>query len=276
MTRCEIQIRYEVGWRYRWVRERVRQVAGEVAPVVEQVTGLPLPPRAVVRLVTIAEYGEESVSNMQRGLEKDLEDFDDVDADALRRWVAARRRLIPVHWVVSRAETVISAEGLPEVLLPPGGARRAGALGELLYETLAHELTHLVQWQASQCGDGRLFRLRGTGVPAAHGVADLALDGVMEGHAYWVQDQVTAKLLGHVPQRGRMSWLYRRLRKTSAPVRDVMAEPGTCGEDFVARVHNVTGGTAVLDRVWRTPTLAPTCQEITEPDAWLARLGLTG
>lgn len=271
-------IRYESGWRYRSVRERVEETAREVGPVVEQVTGLSLPPRPVLRLVTIAAYGAESLRHAQRRAEQDLHDSDlqGVDTASLHRWLAAQRRLSGVHWVASRAETVISPAGLPEVLLPPGGARRAGALGELLYETLAHELTHLAQWQASQRGDGQLFRLRGTGVPAAHGVADLALAAVMEGHAHWVQNQVTAKLLGHPPRRDRTTWLYRHLRTKTAPVTAGMKQAATRGEEFVARVHHVTGGTAVLDRIWRTPTLAPTCQEITEPDAWLSRQGLTG
>lgn len=267
----QYEIRYESGWRYRWVRERVRQVVREVAPVVEHVSGLPLPPQVVIRLVMIPLYGAESVAHLQRGVAADLRDFEDVDADALHRWLATHRRLSSVLWAFSRAVTVITAEGQPEVLLPPGGARRAGALGDVLYETLAHELTHLAQWQSAQRGDGRLFRVRGTGVPAAHGVADLALGEVMEGHASWVQDQVTTKLLGGPPQRGRTSWLYRRLRSKVSDHGQVFAT----GEDFVTHVHDVTGGTAVLDRIWRNPALAPTQQEITNPDAWLTRQGLT-
>ena len=54
---------------------------------------------------------------------------------------------------------------------------------------------------------------------------------------------------------------------------DLKMEQYRKGEAFVAGIERLAGSTALL-RLWESPETLPTADEIGNPEAWVARMGL--
>lgn len=269
VTQCDV--RHETGFRYRKVRDRVQQVADEVAPMVERITGMRLPSQPIIRLMTVPRMHIESQAHDQRILEQDIREVDltDTEIAALRenRKMVYRRRLRT--WVLISATTVISADGAPQILFPPTSGKHAGALGEDLYRIMAHELTHVAQ----KVHAPEFYALSSTIVPAKRGIGHLALDELLEGHAMWTDQQVTNKVFGRAPRHDGRSWFFHRATKKLNAYWEVRKDFYVNNEAFVTRVCEATGSPAALDCAWNDPDNAPTHDEIADPNAWLTRHG---
>ncbi|HEU5314768.1 MAG TPA: zinc-dependent metalloprotease [Chloroflexota bacterium] len=103
-----------------------------------------------------------------------------------------------------------------------------------------------------------------------------ALMALMEGYSNHVMNRVGARQLrdhaqlkatfeSRAKSRGAAEQLFIRLTGL-----DIKLEQYVLGEQFCERVVE-SGGLAALNRVWESPELLPTLDEIHAPDRWLAR-----
>lgn len=272
MTNCDV--RHQAGRRYRAAAQQVQQAADAVAPLVEEVTGLRLPPRPVIRVARVTEMIHAHGQAQEHQLERDARELDlnGRTVAQLRSELTAQHRLYAAMWPLRSAQIIWNPAGIPEIWYPPKTAAHADRVSDFVYQVMAHELTHLAQSTA-----GPLNILRTSHFRQLRGVANLALDEISEGHASWADREVSRHFLGHVPNeddpqdRSRPSRFYRRAASVFANQRATTLACYDRGEAFVTRVVEKTGSPQVLDHIWSHPQHAPTHQEITDPFTWLAR-----
>lgn len=258
-------------WRWRTVTRRVEDIARQLAPQIVFLSGLPLP-TCTIRLMSAPAYGRALRRPTARLAEPNRRDLDLSQAhDQQQRDAVAQQRRSADH-LFRTAHVLVDPEGQPELLLMPTTARYSGSLGEWLWELLAHEMTHLAQYHAGSGGE--LWRLHGTAVPQAHGASDLALHPLMEAHANLVGIAAVDATLGRAPRRdpARRVWAAMRQRLGSQQS-DETRQMVILGVKFLDQLYTRTGDPSVTDIIWRSPRLhAPTMAELSDPDAWLARV----
>ena len=116
----------------------------------------------------------------------------------------------------------------------------------------------------------------------------------MEGHAAWAEQKVADAFIGfcreHRSREVPRSWRYRqharllpRLQHPAdltslmcARAPDPSALAGRDGLSFIQAAIEVAGSVPPLNRIWTDPSLAPTCREITNPEAWFSRVSIDG
>jgi len=100
---------------------------------------------------------------------------------------------------------------------------------------------------------------------------------VVEGHAEHVMDALAPELVPH--HEGLRDAMERRRDDRSAPQRILMR---LLGMDMKMRQYRegkafcdavaAEGGTALLNRVWESPSALPTTAELSRPARWTARI----
>ncbi|WP_181785441.1 hypothetical protein [Streptomyces phytophilus] len=271
----DIHVENEASRRHNGLSRRIEHIAGECAPIVEDVTGLVLPPRVLIRLVSVGGFIDACKAHRERLFTAELQEL----APPAERVRAARQHLQNLHkrdggfWLWSGAQTILSEQGSAEILMVPKGLRHAGRYNDdwWLCLAMAHELCHPAQQRAS---GGTFITLRSTPFPQERGTDNLALAELTEGHAMWAGHRARAKLLGDPPSdqpAGKPSWLYRRYMAKLAPPASSTDATYVGGEDFTTYVLRRMG-TDTFNHLWPRLDLTPTHKETATPDEWINRI----
>ncbi|MDQ0904481.1 hypothetical protein QFZ22_000466 [Streptomyces canus] len=269
-----VDVRNEAGPRFDPLAARLDALAVETLPLVEAVTGLPLPDPVVIRTMTVRDWKREHRRSAKRQLHSETVELD-VPLKALRQagiQSAGRQRFRKRFWPTIGGQAVLFEPGRPELVLLPKALRHGGRLDDtaFLYKALGHEMTHLAQYAAS---DGAIWAAQDTFYPAQRGIADRDYGFLLEGHAYWADQQITTKILGAPVSTDEASpHSSRRYRKLAAsPHRHAAVEQFRRACDTVSQIIN-SHGLDVFNQVWHRPDLVPTQKETSDDvAAWQAR-----
>ncbi|MEV6483347.1 hypothetical protein [Streptomyces sp. NPDC051576] len=274
-----VVVRHEAGKQFDPLAERIEAVAAETLPLVEAVTALPLPDPVVIRTMTARAWRKAHRRSTKRLLLAETEELAPSTHDLRAALVTRKLRLkvLRRQWPAIGAQAVLFEPGQPELVILPEALRHGGRLDDtpFLYKTLAHEPTHLAQYAASE---GRVWAAQDTLYPALRGVADRAYGLLLEGHAYWADQQITAKILGEPVRTGTDSpRTSARFRKLFTPAqRQADAELFASAVDSVAQIVE-TAGLDGFNRVWKSPDLVPSAEEaVGDLPAWQARFAGRG
>ncbi|MEU0027421.1 hypothetical protein [Streptomyces sp. NPDC006335] len=269
-----VVVRNEAGPSSDSLVDRLLSIGAESLPVVQAVTGLPLPDPVVIRTMTVDKWLREHQESAKRRLVAETEQL----APSLRERLTAkvkhraRTTFLSTFWPTMAAETVLFEPGRPEVVLLPEALEHAGRLDDIpfLYKALGHEMTHLGQYAAS---DGAVWTAQEAFFPARSGTADRAYEYLLEGHAYWADREITTKILGNPVSTDKPSpEASDRYRKLFAmPMRLKVIEEYRRACDSIARIIDVHG-LAALNKIWTNPDLVPRRKETDDLVAWTARL----
>ncbi|MFM9493688.1 zinc-dependent metalloprotease [Streptomyces galilaeus] len=202
------------------------------------------------------------------------------DLDLKPEEINALRGAIKIHglvrllvWPMMMANTMDldSSDGRSQTILAPRALHHGGLLADeqCLVQMAAHELVHHAQDEAR---GGTVLR---TFFPQHRGFTLGGRLAMVEGHAHWVDQQVTTRLFGQpvdAHQRARRSWRHRLHSampgiRRFGPGRDSYVQGAQLIEHAVA-----AGGTDLVNRVWKDTSLLPSQEEITDPDAWIRRI----
>ncbi|MFJ6898243.1 zinc-dependent metalloprotease [Streptomyces hokutonensis] len=265
-----VVVRNEAGDRFDALAERIEAIAAETLPLVEAVTGLPLPDPIVIRTMTVRAWARDHRRSTKRLLFSEAEQFAPSLAD-VRTAALLRKGRLKTHrklWPAIGGQAVLFEPGQPELVFLPEALRHAGRLDDtaFLNKALAHEQTHLAQYVAS---GGAAWAAQDTFFPVLRGVAGRAYGLLHEGHAYWADQQITTKIFGEPVTTDEASphASARFLKVFTSPQRMAAVELYRQAVDNVARIIN-TEGLDAFNTVWTTPDLVPTTEEVAD--------GLTG
>lgn len=272
-------IRNEAGDRFEALAECLKATAVETLPLVERVTGLPLPDPVVIRTMTVRNWTRAHRRSMQERLLAEAQQLhpsrEEMHAAAVMRMAMLKAQR--TFWPLTGGETVMLTPGQPEVLILPQALEHAGRLDDtpFLSKLLAHEQTRLAQYAASE---GEVRETQQTFFPDLRGVTGRAYDFLMQGHAGWADRQITARLFSEpVPNEqvtARASARYRDLFAT--PQHQKAAQQARQAGDSVARIITAEG-LAHFNQVWKNPDLVPTIEETTSDlAAWQKRFARPG
>ncbi|MGW3651687.1 zinc-dependent metalloprotease [Streptomyces sp. NPDC000878] len=253
--------------------DQVSAILHRVAPTVQEITGLPLPPEVRVRLLTPKAWREELRQNRHRTFARDLADLDLTSAEITAVRVGLKiAAFVPVLlWPLVPAATQQAADTRWETIIAPRALRHCGVLADepSLHQVIAHELVHQMQAEAhgGTVWDSFFLQKRGTPAPPC------SVSTVLEGHATWADQQATTQLLGTPAdhRQARKSWRYRLhnrdIIRRLVPSRDAY-EQGAHLIGHAVAAH----GTGVVNHVWNDLSLLPTAEEIAAPEAWTRRI----
>ncbi|MFE7133840.1 zinc-dependent metalloprotease [Streptomyces sp. NPDC057638] len=271
----QIDIRLTAGRAHRDFGERLRAVAEETVPVVEAVTQLPLPDPVVIRTLTPRRWLRDHKRSTKRRLTLEMTEL---GLSAVRPHLGSARAsvlggvaFLRTHWVAIGGQAVEYAPDRPEVVICPEALRHCGRLDDLsmLYKIVAHEVTHLAQYAAS---GGAVWRAQSTHFPALRGTTDLDYHWLLEGHAYAMDQRITAKILGAPVRTDTTS------PRASARHREVVTEDTHRAQlrHLDQAADGVEGaidrlGLDTFNRIWTSPDLIPLEQETGMPEQWWGR-----
>lgn len=269
----ETRIVHQAGIRLGTLPQRIGAVMEQAAPLVEEVTGLRLPDTLVIRTMTWRKWRRAHNRYARRALRAEVHELRPPVSSIRRAALEAKatRSLLRTSWVGVSAQ-VVDFRGRPEIVVLPQALREAGRLDDdtVLLQVLTHELTHVAQWESDE---GTAWCLMNTRFPAERGITGLDYTFLLEGHAYWVDAQVTTKILGapapisDINPHGTLR--YRDLAES--PERAVRLRHFETARDSVATFI----GTHGLDRfneVWKNRELVPLRSETSTADTWMQRL----
>ncbi|WP_328980597.1 hypothetical protein [Streptomyces canus] len=248
-----VDVRNEAGPRFDPLGQRLDAPAAETLPLVEAVTRLPRPDPVVIRTMTVRDWMREHRRSEQRRLQAETEELDlplrVVRHAALQS--GGRRKARRRFWPTMGGQAVLFQPQHPELVLVPEALRHGGRLDATayLYKALGHEVTHLAQYAAS---DGAIWAAQEPFYPDQRGVADRDFGFLLEGHAYWADQRITAKTLGAPVSTDEASpHATRRYRKLFAsPHRHAAVEQFRRASDTVGQIIDSYG----LDAVNRSGT----------------------
>ncbi|MFE2595963.1 zinc-dependent metalloprotease [Streptomyces sp. NPDC057617] len=252
------------------LREQIEDIVIEVAPLVADVTGLSLPSRVVYRLITPTVWKHESIEAIWALLARDIAELSPSGArrTEAKTDVQVQTRLIPLVWPLVMGQTIETGTGT-QTHLVPATLKHTGVLSDerFLCQVVVHELVRQMQHAAGANG-WRTF------MPDLRGLADRAISHLIEGHARWADQLVTAKLFGTPVDAGLAPWsdLYRKSSQ-HPEVKDMWEQrhiPYRQGTQFVGAVVAV-GGTDAVNRIWGDREMIPRTHEILDPGLWLQR-----
>lgn len=265
---------------------RIEKAARQAAPLVEEVTGLPLP-TVRISLMDRQAWVDKSIGPLAAAVAEAERSGDTDRAVMARAQSAALQMELRLFWILRRGLSVSeqSLDGTcsARYLMVPDAVRHRGLvrvpLG--LERTIVHECVH--QAQISTSG-GRVVPPQGGGRdPGAFTC----------GHADWAEAQITHTLWGAAPtdERLRPSLRYRRsawLRRMQIRVAEALTStqverpprvPRVTEADpsvthFVGTTIARAGLSAWNFAVWRDPSSVPAPEEVRDPVAWMTRMGL--
>jgi hypothetical protein len=269
-----VVVRNEAGDRFDTLAERIEAIAAETLPLVEAVTGLPLPHPVVIRTMTVRNWTREHTRSIQRRLLVEAEEFQPSPEEA---HVAAERqksmlKTLRAYWPLMGGQAVTFKPGQSEVVILPEALRHAAQLHDtpFLSKLLAHAPTRLAQYVASE---GTVWAAQDTFFPALRGVEGRDYGFLLEGHAYWAAQQITTKIFGEPVSTQQVP------EHATARYRDLFASMQARGaEGQLRRAADSVGhiiavdGLARFNRVWKSPELVPTVEEAASGGAsWQGR-----
>jgi len=266
----DTEVRDETGHNSE-LAQQIEQILREVAPLVEDVTGLSAPACPIFSLVTPEGLQSAASAWADRVAERDLasEGLSEAEQLEICVLVEASKPMIRLMWPLIMGQTVITDEG-PVSLLCPDGLQHSGVLSDrrFLTQAVVHELAHQPQLENDADLHWQSF------LPGRR--TDMAPVFLMEGHARWADEQVTQRLFGtpvdaDLAPRSELFTAHANL--TTMQMLDG-GNQQSCGvgSQFIAHVVNAMDGTDTLNRVWKDLGLVPTLEEFRDPDAWLSRV----
>ncbi|WP_274036438.1 hypothetical protein [Streptomyces sp. MMBL 11-1] len=264
---------HQAGSRFDELAQRIETLVAKAAPLVEEVTQLRLPDALVIRTMTwrkrrrvMSRHARQVLRAEAYELRPPLSSIRAAKGD-----MRAARAAMRTHWMGMGAETV-DLRGRAEILLLPQALREAGRLhdDDSLLQVFAHELTHVAQWKYA--GEDA-WRRALTLFPAERGITDRDYSFLFEGHAYWTDAQVTAKILGAPVPIAEISphstLRYRAMAE--APEAEAAVRHIRTARDSVSAAISAHGLDLINDAL-RDPKLVPLRSETSTPEAWSARL----
>ncbi|MEW1629753.1 hypothetical protein AB0387_20505 [Streptomyces sp. NPDC089173] len=269
----DTRIVHQAGKRFDELPERIAALVAQAAPVVEEVTQLPLPDDLVIRTMTWRKWRRANSRHNRRALRAEAHELHPSLPSIARATgeMKAARAAMRTEWVGIGAQTV-DFRGQPEILVLPQALREAGRLNDerSLLKVFAHELTHVAQWKRT--GDAA-WCLAHTRFPAERDITDRDYFFLFEGHAYWTDERVTTKVLGAPVPIAEISphstLRYRALAES--PGRAAALRHVETARDSVSAAISALG----LDRfneVWEDRALVSLSSETSTTDAWPQRL----
>jgi hypothetical protein len=254
--------------------ERILGILHTVAPIVQSITSIPLPGEVRFRLLTAKAWRDAFRQNTHRILARDIADLPDLTPEELqqaRAKVSASGVAAVLLWPLMLANTMEAADGHSETVIAPRALRHGGVLADepCLHQVVAHELVHHLQAEARS---GAVWR---TLFPERRQIRPRGMVTVVEGHAAWVDGQVTTRLFGEPAdhRQARKSWRYRIHDRPFLRRGGPSREDYEGGSALIARAVEAHG-VDLVNRVWKDGTLLPTTEEMAEPAAWIRRLAM--
>ncbi|MGW0332269.1 hypothetical protein ACWD0J_10430 [Streptomyces sp. NPDC003011] len=269
-----VVVHNEAGRRFDPLADRFKVIADEVVPLVESVTGLPLPDPVVIRLMRPRAWINAHSRRLRRQLAAEDRELSVPTADlrqvmvSLKAGRKTRRRI----WPLVAGQAVEFTPGKPEICFMPQSLWEAGRISwdDFHYKVIAHEATHLAQYAATK---GRIWAAQDTLFPHLRGSAHLDHSFLLEGHAYWSDREVTRKISGtSVSATGvspHASARFQALQDTykSSDKHALYEEKAA---DIIGGIIT-DHGLDVFNTIWTNPDLIPTTTETNNPATWHAR-----
>jgi len=256
--------------------EEISHILGKVAPIVQEVTGLPLPATVCYRLLSPKGWRQAFWRSGDHTLTQDMADLEltPKEIDAARMGVKVGRSLPFLIWPLVLANTQRAADGQRQTIIAPRAWRHAGLLANepAIHQVVAHELVHHMQDEARS---GAVWKTYFPGKRGMGPISRISIMTVVEGHADWVDRQVTTRLFGTPAdhRQARKSWRYRLhdrpIIRRLGPSREAYEHGGVLLERAV-EAH----GSHTINRIWKDLSLLPTEEEIRDGDAWIDRIAV--
>ena len=253
--------------------ERIDQILRQVAPTVNEITGLPLPAKVRFRLLTPKAWREETRQHRMRILARDIADLELLPAEISAMRLALKLgSFVPVLlWPLVPATTQEAADARWETTTAPRALRHCGVLTDehFLVQVVAHELVHHMQEEAAGGTVWASLFLPNRGVLAS----PKSVSTIVEGHATWAEQQTLTRLFGTAAdfREGPKSWRYRlhnrNIIRRLGPSREAYVQGSRLIAQAVAEL-----GTGLVNQIWKDLSLLPTAKEITDPAAWIYRI----
>ncbi|MFD0416864.1 hypothetical protein [Streptomyces sp. NPDC127108] len=280
MTTCYIRQETDL---HPELTEQIGPIAATVAPIVEEVTGLSLGHMPIVRVVGHEDFIAATMNERRRVFALDVTQLalSSEAARVLHDRLEVEEAELRRSWMGGGAATVTNAEGAPQVLIAPESLHHAGFGSDVIVKALAHEFAHVAQHHASS---GQVVIAYNTGRPDLRGLSEVAVAHLLHGHAEWVDQRVTERVLGHAVELGpsgrETPEFLAMMREFIERMRDpesAAAHPAVSPEVYEEGLRWVTRaiellGVASLNRVWSDFTLAPDVREIKDVTRWARRL----
>ncbi|MFF3487284.1 hypothetical protein ACFYXC_28970 [Streptomyces sp. NPDC002701] len=266
-------VEHAAGSKFDPLVERLEAAVEPIAPLVEKVTGLALPGTVVLRTMSARQWQAAHWRHSKRLARAEVRELRPSlssvrAAKALAASLRATRRTV---WPTIGAQAVEFRQGQPELAVLPQALREAGRLDDhlTLHKIIAHELTHIAQYAAD---GGAMWHLMDTLYSSHRGIADRDYAFLVEGHAYWADQQITTILFGEPVPTGEVSphatLRYRALVET--PQRAETLKYLNAAADSVGQIINATG-LDTFNRIWTTPDLVPLKSETSTSELWQQR-----
>lgn len=246
-----------------------------VAPHLVETTGLPLPPEVRFRLLTPKAWRGASRESRERVLQRDITDLDlpPEKINAMRGALKVTGTFTALIWPLILGQTGKGMDGQTQTILAPRALHHTGLLAEdqCLHQMVAHELVHHLQAEA------RADTVWHTYFPAERQISKEGVSTVLEGHASWVDQQVTTRLFGRPVDHHQQAPRSRRYQLHASLPGIRHLGPSRAAYEQGARLIAHTAqnhGTDLINRIWKDTTLLPTAAEIADPDAWCRRIAV--
>ncbi|MFD3414982.1 zinc-dependent metalloprotease [Streptomyces cyaneofuscatus] len=273
----DVKVLHETG-KHGDLQERVESILDEVVPLVRETTRLELPALVVFRIIDPETWQADS--------EADLTGFVSRFRARRPRWHAPAiglvermslrqfRKVAPLlGGVLVMGATTAGPAEQSQTMLVPEALAHSGVLSSPYYLTqlVIHELVHHAQNLAT------LHREAWAAEKPSAFLRAGSIKFVEEGHAYWVDQQVTRRLFGepkniHTAPTTIQSDVYQAALKNRRIAR-MRRGPDiyTKGRQLVAAAIE-SAGLSTFNGVWTDLSLLPVKHELEHPDRWAERL----
>lgn len=264
----------------------VNAAAYEVAPLVELFSGLTLPDRVTVRLVTPRGLRKANVELFRQSFDAIQRRHSDIPRATVWAFKTLVTEMIwvmmPLVWRGIGGQHAPDYQGASStVLITPRALNLSAWTPRGLRMILAHELTHAAQHHADPYRTiDAVAQVLATDKVREHKHEWADSSAVVEGHASWVHHRVMHHMYGtEMRDRGAAhdgpgAWSYRLTHRLAdhMPIMAHKMDDYDTGEKFIKAVYDV-GGFDLVNRLWNGVAYLPTEAEIAEPKAWIARMG---
>ncbi|MEU8349117.1 zinc-dependent metalloprotease [Streptomyces sp. NPDC048845] len=257
---------HEAGRRYDAMAGRLRSLIGDIEDHIAPVIGMALPKVSQVRLVTRGQWRTVCWAHSARLFQRlratarlDLE-----QARVLHQHMCEHRKAFSQQWICVAAQILEAEDGTAQALVIADTIHHVGTSDDTLRLTLAHELTHLAQHQATR---GLVLDLAQS--PFPYGTPPLAYHQVTEGHAMWAMRAI-AEHAGCPTQWGEdtPTPTGKRLLAPHKEAREKTLAYYEAGGAFVQHLIQARG-VAGVNALWQRLDLVPNAGHIADPDSYL-------